>query len=93
MSNKNNFQNEFEQYAENKLQEHVAELNTRYENEKIDKETLERAFDVHKKIFTNELDEEIQKLENKKIEAFNKERLEDIKKEFLQKFQLLVNKV
>ncbi len=93
MSNKNNFHNEFKQYAENKLQEHVAELNTRYENEKIDKETLERAFEVHKTIFSSELDEKIQILENEKSEAFNKERLEDIKKEFLQKFLSPVKKV
>lgn len=93
MSNKENFRNEFEQYAESKLNEHVAELNTRYENEKIDKETLEGAYDVHKKMFTNELDEKIQKLENEKSKAFNKERLENVKNEFLQKFLSLVKKV
>ncbi|MEO7210842.1 MAG: hypothetical protein ABIY35_07845 [Chitinophagaceae bacterium] len=93
MSNKENFRNEFEQYAESKLNEHVAELNTRYENEKIDKETLERAFEVHKTIFSSELDEKIQILENEKSDTFNKERLEDLKKQFLQKFKLLVNKV
>ena len=93
MSNKEIFRNAFEQYAENKLQEHVAELNTRYENEIIDKETLERAFEVHKKMFTSELDEEIQKLENEKSDTFNKERLENIKKEFLQKFLSPVKKV
>lgn len=60
MSNKNNFQNNFEQYAESRLQENIAELNTRYENEKIDKEILDQAFNIHKKMYSQDFDKEMQ---------------------------------
>lgn len=40
---------DFEQFATDRLNNHIAELNTRYENEAIDKQTLEKTYNEHKK--------------------------------------------
>lgn len=53
---------DFEQFATDRLNNHIAELNTRYENEAIDKQTLEKTYNEHKKIYSQELDEKIKEL-------------------------------
>ncbi len=52
----------FEQFATVRLKNHLAELNTRYQNEATDKQTLEKAYSEHKEIFSRELDEKIKDL-------------------------------
>ena len=53
---------QFKVFAAGRSDNHIAELNTRYQNEKIDKETLEKAYSEHKEIFSQELDEKIKEL-------------------------------
>lgn len=53
---------QFKVFAVDRLNNHIAELNTRYQNEAIDKETLEKAYSEHKEIFSQELDEKIKEL-------------------------------
>ncbi len=62
MENKAKAMHDFEQYATSRLNNHIAELNTRYENQTIDKETLEMAYSKHTEIFSQELDEKIKEL-------------------------------
>ncbi len=88
MSNKANTVKEFEQYAEDKLKDHVAELNTRYENEKIDKQTLQQAYWEHQKIYDKELDEKIQFLLSAESNSWLKGELENIKDTYLSKLDL-----
>ncbi len=59
---KNKAMQDFEQFATDRLNNHLAELNTRYENETIDKQTLEKGYSVHKEIFSQELDKKIKDL-------------------------------
>ena len=92
MLNKSSFENEFEQYAESRLKENIAELNTRYENEKIDRETLDQAFEVHRKMYTQDLDGKIQHLLNGENNDVNKVNMDEIKNNYLQKFDLAVKK-
>ncbi len=88
MSNKKDTVKEFEQYAEGKLKNHVAELNTRYENEKIGKQTLQQAYRQHQKIYDNELDEKIQSLLSAESNSWLKGELENIKDTYLSKLNL-----
>jgi hypothetical protein len=62
MENKTKAMHDFEQYATGRLNNHIAELNIRYENKAIDKETLEKAYSEHTEIFSQELDEKIKEL-------------------------------
>jgi hypothetical protein len=52
----------FKQYAEQKLENHLSELHTHYENESPGSETLKKGFDDHKIIFRKELDQKIKDL-------------------------------
>ncbi len=86
MENEKSATQNFQQFAEEKLQNHIAELNTRYENEKPDKETMEQAFIVHRKIYLQELDEKLTSvLSSQKNDELNNE-FEDIKKTSIAKF-------
>ena len=57
MENTTNAMNDFEELASARLANHLAELNVRYENRTIDRETLEKAYDEHREIFSQEMDE------------------------------------
>jgi predicted DsbA family dithiol-disulfide isomerase len=88
MSNKNDTVKEFEQYAEVKLKNHIAELNTRYENEKPDKEVLRQAYQAHREIFNKELDEKVQSLLSSESNGRLIGDLENIKDTYLSKLHL-----
>jgi superoxide dismutase len=86
MENEKNATQNFQQFAEEKLQNHIAELNTRYENEKPDKETMEQAFIAHRKIYLQELCEKLKSFSLSQNHDELKDRLENIKKSFVAKF-------
>ena len=79
---------QFEQFAKKRLSNHLAELNTRYENEKPGKEVLQQAYQAHRKIFIKELDEKIQSLLSSESNSGQKENLENIKDTYLSKLQI-----
>ena len=85
MTNKNDTVKEFEQYSEDKLKNHLAELNTRYENEKPGKEVLQQAYLAHREIFNKELDEKIQSILSSESNGGLKENLENMKDNYLSK--------
>lgn len=51
----------FKSYAEQRLKEHEAELNTRYWNEQIPKQEKEKALENHVNLFRKELEEKVSK--------------------------------
>lgn len=53
---------DFRQFATDKLNVHKKELQTRYENEKIDEETLAKGYAEHRKILEIELQEKVKLL-------------------------------
>ena len=88
MENKTESVQQFEQFAKERLSNHLAELNTRYENEKPGKEVLQQAYQAHRKIFIKELDEKIQSLLSSESNSGQKENLENIKDTYLSKLQI-----
>jgi hypothetical protein len=88
MENKTESIQQFEQFAKERLRNHLAELNTRYENEKPGKELLQQAYKEHREIFTKELDERIQSLLSSENNSGLKENLENIKDTSLSKLEL-----
>jgi hypothetical protein len=88
MENKTDSVHQFEQFAVKTLSEHVGELNTRYENEKIDKQTIEQAWREHQKIYHRELDEKIQTFLSAESSSQLKGELENIKHTYLSKLKL-----
>lgn len=79
---------QFEKFAEETQSNHVAELNTRYENEKVDKQTLQQAYREHYKIYEKELDEKVQSLLSAESNSQLKGELEKIKETYLSKLNL-----
>ena len=88
MENKNQAVQEFEQFAKERLSNHLAELNTRYENEKPGKELLQQAYKEHREIFKKELSEKIQSLLSSESNSGLKEDLENKNDEYLSKLEL-----
>lgn len=88
MENNNHAVQQFEQFAKDRLSNHLAELNTRYENEKPGKELLQKAYKEHREIFKKELEEKIQSLLSSENNSGMKENLENIKDNYLSKLQL-----
>lgn len=88
MTNKTEVVQQFEQFAKERLSNHLAELNTRYENEKPDKEVLQQAYKEHHKIINKELDEKVQSLLSSESNSGLKEELENIKGTYLSKLHL-----
>ena len=88
MENKNQAVQQFEQFAKERLSNHLAELNTRYENKKPDKEVLQQAFKEHREILNKELDEKIQTLLSSESNSGMKEDLGNIKDIYISKLQL-----
>lgn len=88
MTNKNETVKEFEQFCEDKLKNHQAELNTRYENEKPGKEVLQQAYQAHRVIFKRELDEKIQSILSAESIDGLKENLVNIKDTYLSKLHV-----
>jgi len=78
----------FKQFAEKELKNHLAELNTRYENESLgSKEVKQQAYKEHQKIYSQELEDKIQSLLS--VEDLRlKDELENLKDEFVTKLTL-----
>ncbi len=85
MSDTNKAQEEFKSFAENKLNIHLEELSVRYENEKINEDTLKDAYETHRQIFDKELDEKLSSLT--KDDNDHNNIFEDIKKSFIEKLR------
>jgi hypothetical protein len=83
MEDKTTTMQQFEQFAKEKLNDHKAELDTRYENQEIDKETLEKANVEHTKIFNQEMDEKIKELSSGQNDQRLNNELQNQKKSFL----------
>ena len=88
MKNNNEAVQQFEQFAKEILSNHQAELNTHYENEKPDKEELQKAYHEHREIFTKELDNRIQSILSSESNSGLKEDVEKIKDAYLSKLEL-----
>ena len=88
MTNKNDTVKEFEHFCEDKLKNHLAELNTRYENAKPGKEVLQQAYQAHRDIFKKELDEKIQSILSAESSDGLKESLVNIKDTYLPKLRV-----
>ena len=88
MENKNHVVQQFVQFAKDRLSNHLAELNTRYENEKPGKELLQQAYKEHREIFKKELSEKIKSLLSSESNSGLKEELENKSEEFLTKLEL-----
>ena len=87
--NKNDNQLEvFSQFAEERLTNHLSELNTRYENEKIDKETMKLAYAEHQKIYSKELEDKINSLPSGDKNEELKSELQNASRSFLAKLSL-----
>ncbi len=86
-SNKTESVQQFEQFAKEKTNNHLSELNTRYENEQPDKELLQQAYMEHREIFKKELDEKIQSLISSESNSGQKENLEKMKAAYLSKLE------
>ncbi len=78
----------FKQFAEGKLKNHVAELSTRYENEKTDDETMQQGYSAHQKLYGQELDEKIQSLLSSEDNVSLKGELEHLKHAYVTKLTL-----
>ena len=88
MENKTEAVQQFEQFAKERLRNHLAELNTRYENERPSKELLQQAYKEHREIFKKELDEKIQSLLSSENNSGLTENLDNIKDTSLSKLEL-----
>jgi superoxide dismutase len=88
MEKNDNVSEAFNRFAEERLKNHLAELHTRYENEKTDNETMELAYADHQKIYSRELDEKIKTLLSDETNAGLKSELENARKPFLDKLSL-----
>lgn len=76
----------FRDFAEKELENHLAELNTKYQNEPMSSKELKRkAYDEHTKIYRKELEQkENELLQNEKDESLKKE-LDNLKQRYLNK--------
>ena len=88
MENKTEALQQFENFAQERLSNHLAELNTRYENEKPDKDVLQQAYREHREIFNKELDEKIKSLLSSESNSRLNGELENIKDSYLPKLHL-----
>ncbi|MEO5909079.1 MAG: hypothetical protein ABIR50_06125 [Ginsengibacter sp.] len=88
MENNNQAVQKFEQFAKDRLSNHLAELNTRYENEKPGKELLQQAYKEHREIFKKELSEKIKSLLSSESNSGLKEELENKNDEYLSNLEL-----
>jgi len=75
----------FRQFGEAELKNHLAELNTRYQNEALgSRELLQQAYEEHQKIYSNELDKKIQSL-LQQDNPWLKGELENVKHQYMNK--------
>jgi vacuolar-type H+-ATPase subunit H len=88
MDSKTEAVEQFEQFAKERTNNHLAELNTRYENEQPDKELLQQAYRDHREILKKELDDKIQPLLSSERNSGLKENLDKIKASYLAKLEL-----
>ena len=80
--NKSIKEDEFKNFAESRLNNHLEEVNTLYENEKPDVGVRKEAGKVHRKIFEEELTNKM-----KELQSANPEEMEKLKSEYLAKLK------
>lgn len=86
MENKKKNVDEFRQYAENKLKNHLAELDTRYQDRPLDSEALlQDAYKEHQAIFSGQLDEKMKELVAANNNADQLKEMESIKQSYIDK--------
>lgn len=78
----------FKEFASDALKTHQGELDTRYQNEKIDKDTLEKGYEEHRRIFDSELKERADTLLSGSENPGLKEQLNEIRDRFIQQLSL-----
>lgn len=80
--NKSTIENDFKNFAEKRLYNHLEEINTRYQNERPDTDLRREAANAHRKIFEEELNKKIKELgsgNRDEIEKFKSTYLEQLK--------------
>ena len=89
MENKSQVVGQFKQFAQERLNNHLLELETRYENQAMSsKETVADAYKAHQKIYGNELDEKIKSLfESQKNDQAIRD-LEEMRNTFYDKLRI-----
>ncbi len=75
----------FRQFAEERLKNHAEELKTHYQNEKIDEQTKIKAYDQHREIYSQELNEKMRSLSNSDIDPWLKNQIENMKSVYITK--------
>jgi len=84
MENKTNSIENFRQYAEDRLKDHIEELKTKYQNEELgSNQVRQQAYTAHQKIYSRELEEKIQALSKEDNEA--KQKMENMKDNYVTK--------
>ncbi|MEO7524208.1 MAG: hypothetical protein ABIT58_08950 [Ferruginibacter sp.] len=91
MENTTNGMKDFEQFASARLNNHLAELNVRYENRPIDRVTLEKAYDEHREIFSQEMDNKIGEVSLLKGDQSIHTELQTLKENYLTRLRLNSN--
>ena len=76
----------FRDFAEKELENHLAELNTKYQNEPMSSKELKgKAYEEHTKIYRKELEQKANELlQNEKDESLKQE-LDNLKQEYINK--------
>lgn len=89
MENNENATRQFQQFAESKLNNHIAELNTRYENERLGSEEVKRrAYRDHREILEQELDDKINSFFSHEKNEWLRGELQNLKHEYLDKLSI-----
>lgn len=89
MQNKIDTVQQVKKFAEATLGNHIAKLNTRYENQKIDKQTMQQAWSEHQKICEKELNYKIQYLLSSEKDSQQKVELENVKDIYLPRLNVI----
>ncbi len=92
MENKTKEMEAFDGFATDRLTNHISELNTRYENKKIDKETVAKGYQNHAAIFSKELDDKIEELCSGQNDGWLKTELQNGKHSFIEKLTSNITK-
>ena len=85
MENKNEAKAAFEEFAKIKLENHLEELSVRYQNKEIDKETKQQAYNAHKKMYEEELNDKIKVIHLDEKSGGLEAELQHLKTEYISK--------
>jgi hypothetical protein len=76
---------QFQQYAEQSLNRHLAELSVKYQDKTIDKNTILAAFKDHRHIFDKELSQKMTSLTKMENDPWISAELEEMKRSFIRR--------